>query len=135
MTILYNKTSEEKIRRELRQKETPVEQMLWSRLRNRLLCNVKFRRQYSVGKYVIDFYSPELKLAIEADGSIHDVEENKEKDEIRQNYLENFGIVFIRIKNEEYLYDPDAAISRIEKQILSMKKNLGVPPLLKEVKG
>ena len=121
MTKHYNKTSEKEKRRELRQNQTYAEKVLWSQLRNRQLLGVKFRRQYSVDHFVIDFYAPELKLAIESDGSIHELEDQKEYDKARQEYLENFGITFIRITNKELLGNPNKAFERIEEKIKKLK--------------
>ncbi|MEJ5262385.1 MAG: endonuclease domain-containing protein [Ignavibacterium sp.] len=73
--------------------------------------------RYSVDHYIIDFYCPELKLAIELDGEVHDSPEQKEYDKVRQDYLEAFGITFIRIKNEEFLGNPNKAFGRIEEEI------------------
>lgn len=78
----------------------------------------RFLRQYSVDNYVIDFYCPKLKLAVEIDGDIHDLQDQKEYDKERQDYLENFGLNFIRIKNEELLTNADKAFARIEDEIL-----------------
>ncbi len=60
----------EKCRR-LRKEQTDAERKLWSILRNRQLSGVKFRRQFPIGRYMLDFYSPEHKLGIEADGGQH----------------------------------------------------------------
>ncbi|WP_143525188.1 endonuclease domain-containing protein, partial [Labilibacter marinus] len=57
-----------KKRKQLRNNSTPAECELWNYLKGKKVCRLKFRRQYSVGKYVLDFYCPELKLAIELDG-------------------------------------------------------------------
>jgi very-short-patch-repair endonuclease len=70
---------------------------------------------------VIDFYCPELKLAIELDGNVHNQPEQKEYDIERQKYLEKFGIKFIRVKNEEFLGNPNKAFQRIEERIISSK--------------
>ncbi len=59
----------------------------------------KFRRQYSVGPYVIDFYCPALNLAVEIDGDSHFQRDSNDKP--RQYYIENFGIRFSRFTNEE----------------------------------
>jgi len=121
MTKHYNKTSEKEKRRKLRQEQTYAENVIWQQLRNRQLLGVKFRRQYSVDQYVIDFYAPELKLAIESDGSIHEIEDQKEYDKARQEYLENFGISFVRITNEELFCNPNKALQRIAEKIKSLK--------------
>src|SRR3989337_4415742 len=86
-------------------------------LRGRQMLGYKFRRQYSVDKYVIDFYCPKLKLAVEIDGEVHNVPEQKEHDEKRQEKLEKFGITFVRITNEELLGNPNKAFATIEEII------------------
>ncbi len=77
----------------------------------------RFLRQYSIDNYVIDFYCSKLKLAIEIDGDIHDLQDQKEYDKNRQEYLENFGVTFIRIKNEELLGNPNKAFEKIENEV------------------
>jgi very-short-patch-repair endonuclease len=71
---------------------------------------------------VIDFYCPELKIAVEVDGDVHEIPEQKDYDKARQKYLEKFGIKFVRIKNEEFLANPNKTFSKIEKKITSMAK-------------
>ncbi|MDP1994068.1 MAG: DUF559 domain-containing protein, partial [Ignavibacteria bacterium] len=68
MTKHYNITPLKVTRRKLRQDQTFLEEVLWAQLRDRKCLGIKFRRQYSIDKFVIDFYSPEIKLAIELDG-------------------------------------------------------------------
>lgn len=113
----FNKPTEKSKRRRLRRDQTPAEELVWRFLRNRRTKNFKFRRQYSIDKFVIDFYSPELKLAVEIDGDVHDLPEQKEHDTVRQSYLESFGIKFIRIRNEELFANTDKAFEKIEKMI------------------
>ncbi|PIR46657.1 MAG: hypothetical protein COV07_03245 [Candidatus Vogelbacteria bacterium CG10_big_fil_rev_8_21_14_0_10_45_14] len=85
-------------RRLLRNESTSQERMLWARLRDSSL-GVKFRRQHSVGRYVLDFYCPKLKLAVELDGSQH--AEQERKDEERTAYLSINGIKVLRFWNNE----------------------------------
>lgn len=117
MTKHYNKSNEKEKRRQLRRDQTPAEKLVWMYLRNRQTKGVKFRRQYSIDKYIIDFYCPELKLAVEIDGGIHDLPEQKEHDIFRKKYLEDFGIKFVHVKNEELFGNPNKAFERIEKEI------------------
>lgn len=121
MTKHYNKKTELDKRRLLRKRQTFTEKILWTQLRKRQALGCKFRRQYSVDHFVIDFYCPDLKLAVELDGDVHNVPEQKEYDIARQKYLEKFGIKFIRITNEEFLGNPNKAFSKIEKKIISIK--------------
>ena len=88
MTQNFNKVSEKEKRRKLRRNQTFCEKIVWTYLRDRKTLGCKFRRQYSVDHYVIDFYCTELKLAIELDGSIHDEPDQKKYDTYRQEYLE-----------------------------------------------
>jgi very-short-patch-repair endonuclease len=117
MTQHFNKTSEKEKRRKLRKDQTFCEKIMWTYLRDRKTLGYKFRRQYSVDHYVIDFYCPELKLAIELDGSIHDEPDQKEYDKHRQEYLEKFGVRFIRITNDELMGNANRAFNKIEEEI------------------
>lgn len=71
---------------------------------------VKFRRQVSVGRYVVDFYCPTLKLAIEVDGASHAGDVAQEYDEIRQTEIEALGVKFVRVANED-LYCNDVEVA------------------------
>ena len=116
MTKHYNKKSEQEKRRQLRNNMTYCEKLLWMYLRKKQM-GYRFLRQYSVDKYVIDFYCPELKIAVESDGDVHDLPEQKAHDEDRQENLEKFGITFVRIKNEELLGNSNKAFAKIEEAI------------------
>ncbi len=124
MTQKFNKTSEKEKRRQLRKDQTFCEKILWIYLRDRKTLGYKFRRQYSVDHYVIDFYCPELKLAIELDGSIHNNLDQKEYDAYRQEYLEKFGITFCRITNDELMSNANMAFKKIEATIKLINNNL-----------
>ena len=121
MTKYFNKTSEKEKRRKLRRDQTFCEKIMCIYLRDRKTLGFKFRRQYSVDHYVIDFYCPELKLAIELDGSVHDVPDQKEYDAYRQEYLEKFGITFCRIPNYELMGNANLALKKIEDSISILK--------------
>ena len=95
---------------------TYCEKIVWMYLRKKQM-GYRFLRQYSVDQYVIDFYGPKLKLAVEIDGEVHNVPEQKEHDEKRQEKLEQFGITFVRITNEELLGNPNKAFAKIEEII------------------
>ncbi len=120
MTIHFNISEMKQRRRELRNNQTPAEKIMWEHLRNRKLLGIKFRRQYSVDYYVIDFYAPSLKLAIEIDGGIHNIPEQKEYDKIREEHIKNYGIKILRIKNEEIFENLHNVLSRIEETIKSI---------------
>lgn len=98
---IFNKKILTKIRQELRSKPTSQESLLWKRLKGRQLNGLKFRRQYGIGKYVVDFYCPEKKLAIEIDGDSHYNEQAERSDIDRDSYLESLGVKIIRFTNKE----------------------------------
>ncbi|MBL0358962.1 MAG: endonuclease domain-containing protein [Chitinophagaceae bacterium] len=89
------------IARILRKQQTKAEELLWLLLRGRKICNLKFRRQHAFENYVLDFYCHEAKLAIEADGRIHDEPNIKAYDDIRTKRLNECGITVLRFTNDE----------------------------------
>ena len=112
MTTIYNKSKHLSKRIFLRRNQTPQESILWARLR-RGQASYKFKRQYSVGPYVLDFYSPLKKLAIEIDGSQH--LQNKVYDKERTQYLSILGIKILRFWNNEI----NSNINGVMEKILS----------------
>jgi len=123
MTQHFNKSSEKEKRRTLRKNQTFCEKIMWTYLRDRKTLDYKFKRQYSIDHYVIDFYCPVLKFAIELDGSVHDLPDQKEYDAYRQEYLEKFGITFCRINNDELMGNANMAFKKIEEEITKSKQN------------
>lgn len=87
-------------RRELRKNLTPTEKILWLHLRNNRL-GPKFKRQYSIGGYILDFYSPKHKLGVELDGEVHNNADAKEYDKVRDKYFVGQGFKVLRFKNSE----------------------------------
>ena len=121
MTQLYNKNSEKEKRRKLRQDIVKAEKIIWDKIRNRQIEDCKFRRQYSVDKYVIDFYSPILKLAIEIDGESHFQDGVAEYDRKRQSYIEYLGITFLRFTNNDVYDNLDAVLESIAMKVKELK--------------
>ncbi|WP_026932756.1 endonuclease domain-containing protein [Christiangramia echinicola] len=97
---IHNRKYLESYRKKLRKSLTPAEATLWKNLQNRKLKGRKFRRQHSIENYIIDFYSPEERLAIELDGEIHFNELAQEKDKIRTERLNELRIRVIRFENK-----------------------------------
>ena len=90
-----------------------AEALLWSKIRAKRLLGRKFRRQYSVGPYVVDFYCPKLKLAVEVDGDSHFQPGALEKDQRRQAFIESFDIKFLRFTNEDVTRNTDGVLDVI----------------------
>jgi very-short-patch-repair endonuclease len=92
MNEFFSREDQKNKRRELRRSMPEAEVMLWSRLKGRQLLGCKFRRQYSVGFFVLDFFSAEIKLGIELDGDSHFQSGVPEIDQKRQQFIKSFGI-------------------------------------------
>lgn len=89
--------------RENRKKQTPGEAKLWSKLRNKQVYGLKFLRQRSISKYIVDFFQPDLGLIIEIDGSSHD-ESKYEYDRRREQDLIELGFKILRFNEIEIVY-------------------------------
>jgi len=97
--------------KELRHPLTPEEQILWNRVRNRLLGGYKFRRQVPLGSFIVDFYCPETHLIIEIDGEIHRFQQDYDKD--RTAWLVDEGLRVIRFTNDEIRTKLDEVLDEI----------------------
>jgi imidazole glycerol-phosphate synthase subunit HisF len=87
--------------------------ILWGRLKE-YFPDIKFRRQHPISHYIVDMYCHTKKLVIEIDGSIHDLEEMKIKDELRQRQLENLGLKAIRFTTKEITNELESVLKIIE---------------------
>ena len=94
---------------------------MWHGLKGSKMLGYKFRRQHGVDRYILDFYCPELRLAIEVDGESHNSKETKVYDAFRQKQIEKHGIRFLRFRGDEVTGDIDRALGRIEKEICALK--------------
>ncbi|TSC87478.1 MAG: hypothetical protein G01um101416_461 [Microgenomates group bacterium Gr01-1014_16] len=109
--FIFNSPKMEWRRRNLRGKETEEEKILWERIRNGKLGN-RFKRQYSIVNYVVDFYCPSLKLAIELDGQNH--ANKQEYDKYRTKLLNAYGINEIRFWNYEIANNIEKVLAEIK---------------------
>lgn len=92
--------------RDLRQTQTDAEGLVWNRVRARRLGGFKFRRQHVIGSFIVDFYCPEGRLAVEIDGPTH----LDEADRRRDRNLRLRGIQVIRFTNDEIYDDLDGCM-------------------------
>jgi very-short-patch-repair endonuclease len=97
--------------RKLRKNLTDVENKLWSRLRGRQLSGVKFRRQYPIGPFIVDFCCVERRLVVELDGGQR--AERNTADERRTRLVERFGYRVLRFWDNEVLSNFDGVLERI----------------------
>ncbi len=99
--------------RKLRRESTDAEHRLWQILRCRQLEGAKFRRQHWIGQYVLDFYCPDRRLAVEADGGQHFTTEGSFGDDMRTRYLENIGIRVLRFTNAQVMLETESVAEAI----------------------
>ncbi len=112
MTQHYNRRRDLGNRRTLRRTAPEAERKLWQALRTGGL-GTKFRRQYSVDAFVLDFYAPQSKLAVEVDGDSHFTPEAMAYDAERTRHLASFGIEVLRVTNAEVRNNLDGVLSAI----------------------
>lgn len=86
---------------------------------------MRFFRQYSIGPYILDFYCPTLKLAVELDGGQHIENENREYDAVRSEYLKAQGIEVMRFWNHEILIDISSILTKLAERVTPL-----CPPLI-----
>ena len=104
-------------RKHLRNNSTGAEILLWAYLKQSKIKGIKFRRQQSIGNYIVDFYCPEKKLAIELDGDFHFDEEVQIYDQERTNFINKLGIKVLRFENQEVLYNLENVLKSIADEI------------------
>ena len=122
MGTIFNKGLQTEKRRLLRNNATKPEEILWQRLKGKQVENHKFRRQFSITEYVVDFYCPKLKLAIEVDGATHSSQDEIEYDIDRQTKIEALGIVFLRFRNEEIYKNLEKVVNDITQKVILLGK-------------
>jgi very-short-patch-repair endonuclease len=118
MNYLFNSPHLKQNRQQLRNNPTDAENKLWYYLRNCQFQNLRFRRQYSCGNFILDFYCPQIRLGIEVDGGQHNILENQAQDAERTEYLKRKGIKIIRFWNHEILSDIDGVLGKLTDEIV-----------------
>ncbi|MCW5907554.1 MAG: DUF559 domain-containing protein [Chitinophagales bacterium] len=116
---LKNRTEKKQQRRELRQNATSAEKSMWSLLRGNRVLGRKFRRQYSIGSYIVDFCCPSEKLIVELDGAHHYTSFGSAHDYERDSFLKELGYTVLRFENVVFSRQPEAVLL----QIISSFKN------------
>ena len=104
-------------RRKLRKNMTAAEVALWLMIKNKQLDGERFLRQYSIGHFVVDFYCPKHKLAVELDGEVHFTEEAAAYDAKRTAYLNSVGVQVVRFENFEVFQYPMRTLDEIRKYL------------------
>ena len=110
---LHNRQSLTSRRRQLRAQLTPAEARLWLHLQRGQLAERKFRRQHSIGRYVVDFYCPSEQLIVELDGAAHDYDAAWKRDEQRTQYFVSVGLRVVRFENRDVMGNLEGVLAQI----------------------
>lgn len=100
--------------KEMRRNATPAELLVWKHVSGKTMQGLKFRRQHPIGGFILDFYCHALKLAIEADGQIHDDATQAEYDKERTQLLHEMEIELVRFSNEQVLKNISSVLNELE---------------------
>jgi very-short-patch-repair endonuclease len=119
-----NLVNRKECRRELRTYGTSAEACMWRMLQKRQIMGLKFRRQFSIGPFILDFYCASAKLCIELDGMPHYTIEGEITDTKRTEYLDKLGIKVLRFENHLVFDYPGSVVSEIENALLEKKVGL-----------
>lgn len=111
--FIYNDPTKKKLRQLLRYQSPKAEQLLWGHLKGRQFLDLKFRRQYGVDRFVIDFYCSELRLGVEVDGNSHCTDQAKTYDNERSRHIAAHDITVIRFTNEEIFHNIEQVLLRL----------------------
>jgi very-short-patch-repair endonuclease len=111
--VFHNLPHLKTYRKELRKNMTPAEAKLWSMLKVKQLHGRKFRRQLSIGNYILDFYCPSERIAIELDGHTHFDTNQIEQDEERDTFLDSLGLIVLRFENRFIWEDTEGVLLEI----------------------
>jgi len=114
--------------RRLRRQMSPPEARLWIALRGGKLDGLKFRRQHPIGRCVLDFYCPAVRLAVEVDGYEHYADDGPERDVARDRWLLMQGIRTLRIPAQEVMVSVDATLGTIRAFIAESRRRSPPPP-------
>lgn len=117
MPRLYHLNAHTHLRKYLRNHSTSPERMLWQYLRRRQFHDLKFRRQEGIGRYIVDFYCPEKRLAIEIDGTSHNSSQQQAYDRERTEYLNACYIWVVRFSNNDVIENIQLVLCKLERML------------------
>jgi very-short-patch-repair endonuclease len=123
MPFLLNDPTQKDLRRKLRKNQTEAEKILWGKLKNRQMHEMKFFRQYGIGRYVVDFCCPAKKLVVELDGGGHAETSVEQYDQARSIFLRENAFHVLRFWNTDIFQNIDGVLAEIEKHVYTPGTN------------
>ncbi len=113
--------------KKLRNEPTSSEVIFWNILKQHF-PSLRFKRQHPISNYIADFYCHKLKLVIEIDGSVHNNEEVKNNDKLRDDYMYSLNLQIVRFANEEVCKNADLVVKKLKDVIESISMNQNSQP-------
>ncbi|MEM8599252.1 MAG: endonuclease domain-containing protein [Bacteroidota bacterium] len=110
---MRRRSAQTPLRRYLRTHGTTAEATLWRALKNCQLAGRRFRRQHGIGAYIVDFYCPAERLAVELDGAPHFTPDGHVRDALRDRALAAAGVRVLRFESRMVFENPDAVLDTI----------------------
>ena len=117
-----NQIDQKILRQTLRNNATPAEASLWRALKNKQVENLKFRRQFGFGPYILDFYCPQIRLCVELDGEVHRSYDTEMYDMVRTEFLQKNNVHVIRFNNEIVFRNTNGIIEEVIRYYDEWKK-------------
>ena len=115
--LIHNVPNTSENRTNLRKNLTSAEAFLWKNLQQSKLDGKKFRRQHGIGPYIVDFYCPEFRVAVELDGAGHMNLSGNEKDTERGEFLKRLNVRVIRFENKLIFENLDLVLNAIRAEL------------------
>jgi very-short-patch-repair endonuclease len=106
--------------RRRRRELTKPEVLLWASLRRRAVGGFRFRKRHPIGPYVLDFYCPAVRLAVEVDGAVHEAPDQMRRDGSRDAWLAGQGVHVLRLPARYVLENLDGAYRMIEGEFIRL---------------
>lgn len=126
MTILFNLKKNKRLRKNLRKQDILSEKILWAKL-SKKQQGYKFRRQFGIGDYIVDFYCPKLRLVIEIDGATHSKDDEIRLDNRRQGFIESLGLVVKRYTNIDMQENLSEVMADIQETCFDLNNKITPP--------
>ena len=124
---MFNPKWQKPHRKRLRNESTSAEATLWLALKNKQLDGLRWRRQHGIGPYIVDFYCPGAKLAVELDGAVHSTPQAQDYDDARTHHLTASGVRVLRFENRAVFEQPDAVLAAIRTAATSPEASGATP--------
>jgi very-short-patch-repair endonuclease len=114
--------------RTLRSNMTDAEQRLWARVRRKQILGVQFYRQKPIGRFIVDFYAPSVRVVIELDGGQHFEAEQQQYDQLRSVFLGQQGLTVLRFTNLDVMKNIEGVMEILLREVQGRLARFKNPP-------